>query len=71
MMEIKERLNLIQKSDSPPSEMNQAPAEQLLVETLLPWWGKLVHRMVVSEEDLYGTKQSGGVEHDKDQRVAL
>ena len=71
MLEIKEREDLRQKSNIMVLETRRAPAEQMLVETLLPWWSKLVLRIVVTKENVDESKDNGGVDNVKDQRVAL
>jgi hypothetical protein len=59
------------KSTTRALETSRAPDEQMLVETLLPWWSKLVHRMAVAEEDAGKSKDSGETDNVEDQRVSL
>ena len=51
--------------------MAPKPAEQVLVERLVPWWSKLVHRMVVAEEATGEREEKRGVEHVEDKRIAF
>ena len=53
------------------STMAPKPAEQVLVERLVPWWSKLVHRMVVAEEATGERQEKRGVEHVEDKRIAF
>lgn len=45
--------------------------EQELVEALLPWWSKLVHRMVIAQVNTIESKDTGEVDDVEDQRVSL
>jgi hypothetical protein len=46
-----------------------SPMEEALVETLLPWWSKLVHRIAVAEGGA-GKMDKGEIHDVEDQRVS-
>jgi hypothetical protein len=49
----------------------RSPEEELLVKMLLPWWSKLVHRMVVVEGRAETTRDEGAIGNVEDQCITL
>ena len=71
MVELEETESLYQEPNAKAKETVRSVDQQMLVETLLPWWSKLVHRMIVAEEVAENPRREGEIDHVQDQRVSL
>jgi hypothetical protein len=59
------------EAKAPMGQKLRSPEEEPLVKMLLPWWSKLVHRMVVVEGTAETTRDEGAIGNVKDQCITL